>query len=246
MHKRVILIYVFIILLTCLNADESIKLNVDFEKNIKEKKIYPMGKKIFEKKCEQNIDLTNFSSMKELKSEIQDKHLCKVIKEKHLEALSLYLWDVKRVVETQKEDINKIIVTKKEKCPVCGMFVYKYEKWASQIFYKYNSREHHYSFDGVKDMMKFYFAPNEECKDCQIKSKDEITKILVIDYYTQKTIDASKAFYVIGSDVYGPMGDELIPFKNEKDAKTFYMDHSGSKIIKFEDIKAQEVYKLDE
>ena len=30
-----------------------------------------------------------------------------------------------------------------------------------------------------------------------------------------------KAFYVIGSNVYGPMGEELIPFKNEDEAKKF-------------------------
>ncbi len=34
------------------------------------------------------------------------------------------------------------------------MFVYKYPKWITQIVYKDGNR---LSFDGVKDMMKFYF-----------------------------------------------------------------------------------------
>jgi nitrous oxide reductase accessory protein NosL len=42
------------------------------------------------------------------------------------------------------------------------------------------------------------------------------------------------------------MGHELIGFKDEADAKTFYMDHRGTKVIKFEDITKEAVYKLDE
>jgi nitrous oxide reductase accessory protein NosL len=41
------------------------------------------------------------------------------------------------------------------------------------------------------------------------------------------------------------MGNELIPFGLEEDAKTFKSDHFGTKIIKFNDIKEDEVYKLD-
>ena len=52
-------------------------------------------------------------------------------------------------------------------------------------------------------------------------------------------------FYVIKSDIYGPMGHELIPFEYEADAKTFKVDHRGKMIVKFEDIKENEVYKLD-
>jgi nitrous oxide reductase accessory protein NosL len=75
--------------------------------------------------------------------------------------------------------------------------------------------------------------------------RKKITKILVTDYYTQKAIDGRKAFYVIRSNIYGPMGHELIPFEKEVDAKNFKEDHKGKKVIKFEDIKEEEVYKLD-
>ncbi len=42
------------------------------------------------------------------------------------------------------------------------------------------------------------------------------------------------------------MGNELIAFKNESSAKTFYMDHKAAKIVNFNDITEDEVYKLDE
>ena len=212
-------------------AKESLASDIEMITKKKEKKIYPMGKKIFTKKCKKEIDLNSYIEINELKASIKNEKLCGELKEKHLQALSLYLWEVKRFgdLETIKDSIH---VSKDEKCPICGMFVYKYPRWATQIFY---GEDKHYSFDGVKDMMKYYF-----------ENKEGISKMLVLDYYSQKAIDATKAYYVIGSDIYGPMGNELIAFKNESSAKTFYMGHKGAKIVNFKDITEDEVYKLDE
>ncbi len=212
------------------SAKKSLKLDIAMIKKKKEKKIYPMGKRIFQKMCSQDIDPTEYIEINGLKSAIKNEKLCKPLKEKQLQALSLYLWEVKRFGDIKSIE-GTIEVTKDEKCPICGMFVYKYPKWAAQIFYG----DMHYSFDGVKDLMKYYFD-----------NKEGITKILVTDYYSQKAIDAKEAYFVIGSDIYGPMGNELIPFINESDAKTFYMDHRGTEVVEFKDIKEKEVYKLDE
>jgi nitrous oxide reductase accessory protein NosL len=212
------------------SAKDSLEKDNETIKKKKEKKIYPMGKKIFERKCNKDIDANDYIEINELKAAIKNDKLCKPLKEAHLQALALYLWEVKRFGDL--DDIkNKIHVTHDEKCPICGMFVYKYPKWAAQIFYS----DKHYSFDGVKDLMKYYF-----------KHKDGITKILVTDYYSQKAIEAREAYFVIGSDVYGPMGDELIPFEKLSDAKTFSMDHKGIKVLKFEALNADEIDKLDE
>ncbi|WP_373070200.1 nitrous oxide reductase accessory protein NosL [Sulfurimonas sp.] len=215
----------------------------NYNKDVLEKKIYPMGKKIFQKRCAQNIDLSKYKTIDDLKADIKNKNICKVLKSKHIEALSLYVWDIKRL-EYSEIKTHNIILKQGEKCPVCGMFTYKYPKWATQVFYKHNSHEHHHSFDGVKDMMKFYFSPMK-WGDYKNSKKENIEKILVTDYYSQKAIDATKAYYVIGSDVYGPMGDELIPFKNKEEAQTFKMDHKGKKLVNFNDITEDEVYKLD-
>ncbi len=230
---------------TALNsAKESLKSDIAMIKKKKEKKIYPMGKKIFLKMCKQEIDATDYIEINELKSAIKNEKFCKPLKEKQLQALALYLWEVKRFGDLGQIE-GTIEVTEDEKCPVCGMFTYKYPKWAAQIFYKYDEKEYHHSFDGVKDMMKFYFNPME-WGNYKTSMQSNITKMLVTDYYSQKAIDARESYFVIGSDVYGPMGDELIPFKELSDAKTFSMDHKGIKILKFEEITEKEVYKLDE
>jgi len=210
-------------------AKETLKKDSKMVMMKKQKMMYPMGKKILAKKCNStDINLSKFSAINELKAYIKDKNICKDINEKQLQAVALYLWD-----NNNKNKSNlKVEITKKDRCPVCGMFVYKYPKWVAQIVYKDKSR---LSFDGVKDMMKFYFNRNKYGKYNDFM-EDKITNIIVTDYYTQKPIDAKKAYYVVGSDVNGPMGEELIPFTSLNSAKTFLQDHHGKKIIKFNEI----------
>jgi nitrous oxide reductase accessory protein NosL len=204
----------------------------------KDVKMYPIGKKIYEKKC-QKIDPNKYEKINLLKADIKNKNLCGNLKEKQLQALALFLWEKKRIEKFEKEGMAHILnVNNKEKCPVCGMFVYKYPRWVAKLY----SGKQHYSFDGVKDMMKFYFEP----KKWGNYDIDKFDKIYVTDYYSQKAIDGKKAFYVVGSDVLGPMGNELIPFKSKDDAIVFMNDHNGKNIYTFNQITKEIVYKLDE
>jgi len=132
-----------------------------------------------------------------------------------------------------------ITVTKKDRCPVCGMFVHPYQKWITQIQFK--DRSHH-SFDGMKCMCRLYIDPE---KFDPIQRKQDIKLILVRDYYTLKFIRHDTAFYVVGSDVFGPMGHELIPFDTEKNAGIFLTDHNGLKILRFHEINTELLDKLD-
>ncbi|MDM8541705.1 nitrous oxide reductase accessory protein NosL [Desulfococcaceae bacterium HSG9] len=132
-----------------------------------------------------------------------------------------------------------ITVTKKDRCPVCGMFVHPYQKWITQIQFKNGS---HHSFDGMKCMCRFYIDPE---KYDATKKKQDITLILVRDYYTLKFIPYDKAFYAVGSDVFGPMGHELIPFDSQKNADIFLSDHNGLKVLRFDDINTELLDKLD-
>jgi nitrous oxide reductase accessory protein NosL len=225
-------------------AKNSLQEENEILKKIKIKKTYPRGKKIFEKVCQKDsIDPTNYIEINELKQDIVDKKLCKPLKEKDLHALALYIWEVKRFGDLDTIE-NKVKVNEDEKCPVCGMFTYKYPRWAAQIFYEKGEHKHHWSFDGVKDLMKFYFD-SAKWGNYPIAKKENIVKILVTDYYSQKGIDGTKAYFVIRSDIYGPMGHEFIPFESLSDAKTFKKDHFGKKIIQFSDIIEDGVYQLD-
>ncbi len=182
------------------------------------------GKNIFEKMCNK-IELPEFNAIGEAKKYIIDNSICKNLDEQMLQSVSIYLYDPILAVDRSK----MIAVPEDAKCPVCGMFVAKYPKWVASI----SIAGHTHYFDGVKDMMKFYFNPSEYGHS---HNKNEITKITVTDYYSITSFDGIKAFYVIGSNVYGPMGEELIPFKTLNEAKDFSTKHNGKKIVKFEEI----------
>jgi nitrous oxide reductase accessory protein NosL len=129
--------------------------------------------------------------------------------------------------------------TMKDKCPICGMFVAKYPDFLAEILFKNGS---YAVFDGVKDMFKYYFNIK---KYNPPQDKENIEAIYVTDYYSLNLIDGLRAYYVLGSNVYGPMGNELIPFAKESDAKEFMKDHQGKSIVTFQDVKYETVKALD-
>ncbi len=125
-------------------------------------------------------------------------------------------------------------------CPVCGMFVAKYPEWIATVVYK-DGHAHH--FDGAKDLFKYLFdlpkwAPGHRLEDIQ--------HIGVTEYYGLTRIDARGAWYVIGSDVLGPMGHELIPLETEADAKEFLHDHQGRRLLRFDEVTAKLPARLDD
>lgn len=123
------------------------------------------------------------------------------------------------------------------RCPVCGMFVAKYDVWLTQIHFEDGTVS---SFDGVKDMMAYYLEPTLYNGSAQAK----IVEVWVKDYYSLKWLDARQAFFVIGSDVNGPMGHELIPFSIKAAAESFLVDHHGRQILTFAEITGEIIGQL--
>ncbi len=120
-------------------------------------------------------------------------------------------------------------VNKDTRCAVCGMFVARYPNWIARIVLKNGKTEY---FDGAKDMLAYYFSPAKYGGT----SPDDFKAVMVQDYYTLNWLDARKAFFVVGSDVHGPMGKEFIPFASEAAAKSFARDHKAHMIMKFDQI----------
>jgi copper chaperone NosL len=129
--------------------------------------------------------------------------------------------------------------SQKDKCPVCGMFVAMFADWNARVEFSDSTQA---IFDGSKDMFKYYLNMKQYNPS---KSKSDVTAISVKDYGSKTSIDARKAFFVIWSDIYGPMGHEPIPFEEEGDAKKFLKDHKGRKILKFKDITPKVILSLD-
>jgi len=127
----------------------------------------------------------------------------------------------------------------RDTCPVCGMLVARYPAWIATVLYEDGHADH---FDGAKDLFKYLFdlpryAPG--------RSTGEITAIGVTEYYGLTRIDARSAWYVIGSEVLGPMGHELVPLETRGDAEEFTEDHQGSRILRFDDVTPELLERLD-
>ena len=61
----------------------------------------------------------------------------------------------------------------------------------------------------------------------------------------EQEIGGERAFFVIWSDVYGPMVQEPIPLEKVADAKEFLKEHKGKKILRFKDINSKLKTSLD-
>jgi copper chaperone NosL len=124
-----------------------------------------------------------------------------------------------------------------DRCAVCGMFVAKYPNWLSRIQHADGTT---LWFDGAKDMLAYYFNPGQFGSH----SPESIADIWVKDYYSLAWTPGRQAFFVIGSDVHGPMGHEFIPFSSRDAAQSFLKDHRGEKIFTFAEITAADVDAL--
>ncbi len=127
----------------------------------------------------------------------------------------------------------------KEKCPVCGMFVARYPDWVAGIRFKDGSRA---LFDGAKDLMKLLLKVEDYGP---VSRRADVEAVFVTDYYALRQVDARSAFYVLGSDVLGPMGHELVPFAAEDEAREFQRDHRGRQVLRFGEITAALVKGLE-
>ncbi len=127
----------------------------------------------------------------------------------------------------------------RDRCPVCGMFPERYPDWVATVAFKDGHADH---FDGAKDMFKYLFDMEKYASG---RKRDQIADIGVTGYYAAEMIDARQAFYVIGSDVLGPMGHELVPHPDLYDAEAFMLDHVAKRIVTFGETSMEMMLGLD-
>ncbi|MBN1407326.1 MAG: nitrous oxide reductase accessory protein NosL [Calditrichaceae bacterium] len=125
------------------------------------------------------------------------------------------------------------ITQEEHRCANCGMYTHIYPNWEQKVI---SGDKGTMYFDGARCMFKILLDSTTAPK--------HIEEIQVKDYYSLQYIDGTKAFYVIGSDVLGPMGNELIPFETKSAAEEFLKDHKGEKIVLFDEVDMPLIMKL--
>ncbi len=87
-------------------------------------------------------------------------------------------------------------------------------------------------FVSVKSMMQVYFHQPYFKKHNFLSSN--IKNMYVQDYLDGSKVDAKSAKYMFGSRLVGPHGDDLIPLKDDENAKLFKLKYGGTKLLPFQ------------
>ncbi len=140
---------------------------------------------------------------------------------------------------TARGDEPPLVPGPEEKCPVCGMFVARHPGWLAGV--RFTDGEHAV-FDGAKDLFRFLLGDE---RDGRGHTARDVRSAFVTDYYSVRQVDARGAWFVVGSDVLGPMGQELVPFADERAAREFTADHEGRRILRFDEVTLALVEDLD-
>jgi copper chaperone NosL len=130
------------------------------------------------------------------------------------------------------------------KCPVCGMVIGGTEGQGASVTFKDGhvagfhgvaaavfKDGHVVGFEGARCLFIYNSVPQNY--DVDVKN---IARQFVTDFTTKKLVDLSKAFLVLGSNVKGPMGYELIPFSSKEDAAKFAAENEGKWIVQLHEV----------
>ncbi|WP_456450569.1 nitrous oxide reductase accessory protein NosL [Hydrogenimonas sp.] len=113
--------------------------------------------------------------------------------------------------------------------PTYQMPVDKFPKFEADIVLKNGKK---IRFCCPKSMLHFYFKPHHY-PEYNVQNRDQIARLTVRDYLDGKEIDAKKAWYVFGSRLVGPHGDDLIPLASKTRAELFVKRYGGTRIMDF-------------
>ena len=118
-------------------------------------------------------------------------------------------------------------------CPVCNMKLEDSKLGVAAVVFKDGKVV---GFDTAGDMFRYVFAPDRSSFDAA-----NIKNVFVTEHGTKKFIDAKHAFFVVGSDVQGSMGVEVVPFSKKEDADKFSSDHKGKRVAAYAEVAAGDV-----
>lgn len=142
-------------------------------------------------------------------------------------ASSLSLISTLAANESYKMDYDK-----ESTCIVRKIKVYQEPKWVAKIELTNGKK---LFFASPKSMIEFYQTPGKWF-NIGVKSEDDFKEILVTDFDTLKPINARGAFFVYGSNVTSPAGDDLVAFATYETAKNFASKHNGKRVMAFNQI----------
>lgn len=140
------------------------------------------------------------------------------------------------------------------KCSVCGMVIGGKDAQGVTVTYKDGRAVgfagvaatvfkdgHVVGFEGARCLFIYNSVPQKYGVDTK-----DISRQYVTDFVTKKMIPLSAAFLVLGSNVMGPMGYDMIPFVTKQEASTFAVEHDGKWIVQVHEVNRTQGEGLQE
>lgn len=118
-------------------------------------------------------------------------------------------------------------------CPICNMKLEGSTLGPAAVVFKDGKVV---GFDGTGDMFRYVLDPAKHGFD-----PANIKLLFVTEHGTKNFIDAKAALYVVGSDVAGDMGPEVVPFAKKEDAEKFLADHHGKTVATYVQITTDDL-----
>ena len=120
-------------------------------------------------------------------------------------------------------------VSKEDTCSICGMPIHKHLRFATGI--------------EIKDGAAFYFCGTQ----CLIRAwlkpeiyigvpKENLKTSVVTSYFNGENLNGKNAFFIMGSDVMGPMGPSMIALATEREKEAFISRHGGTSVFGIDSI----------
>ena len=120
------------------------------------------------------------------------------------------------------------------RCDLCGMRVEADSEWRAGGQREAGEELH---FDAPKCLFRYHYR------------EGAVQEPWVIEYYNQERSPASELLFVAGSDLLGPMGEDLIPVRGQEQADGLRIDHHGSAAHPYAEVTeavVDELFQVDE
>jgi len=113
-----------------------------------------------------------------------------------------------------------------DRCPVCAMFPARQPRAAAAMTLK-TGETYYFCSNGC--LLRAWLRPTAYLG----KKKATIDRLVVLDYFSGKPIDARKATWIAGSDVVGPMGPAIVALDDAGQLAAFKKRHGGQTVFRF-------------
>ena len=106
-----------------------------------------------------------------------------------------------------------------QRCELCGMRIDASSGWRAGA----RSADGERRFDTPKCLFRYHHQHGAR-------------EPWVIEYYSQERRPARDLFYVIGTDLEGPMGRDLVPVAGREAAERLMREHHGTRVLAFGEV----------